>query len=142
MPSNPPDGYHTVTAQSITADPAETIAFLESVFGATSYDRYIVDDVIVHAEVQVGDSRVMLGTSNDEFPAYHLCSHVYVEDVDATYARALEHGASGVREPEDQFYGDRSAVVTDKQGNMWSIATRVEDVSSEEIRRRMAEMAD
>lgn len=142
MPKNPPDGYHTITPQSITADPAVTLDFVEKVFSADVKDVYRMDDVIVHAEFVVGDSRMMVGAANEEFPPYPSTVHLYVDDVDATYALALEHGAETIRPPEDQFYGDRTAVVIDPQRNQWSIATNIEDVTPEELHRRMAEMDD
>jgi uncharacterized glyoxalase superfamily protein PhnB len=141
MVQTQPDGYHTITPQSITAKPEETIDFAEKVLGAVVYDKYEVDGTIVHAEFRVGDSRMMVGTSNEEFTSYPASTHTYVDDVDATYELALANGAKSLREPEDQFYGDRSAVVEDSQGNQWSLATHIEDVSQEEMHRRMDEMA-
>jgi PhnB protein len=141
MPENPPQGYHTVTPQSIVPEPREVIDFVKEVFGATLDDQYVVDDVIIHAEVVLGDSRIMIGASNQEYPPMPLSTHTYVEDVDTAYEKALELGATNIREPEDQFYGDRTGVVRDGQGNQWSIATSVEDVSQEEMHRRLAEMS-
>lgn len=140
MPENPPQGYHTVTPQTIVPEPREVIDFVREVFGATLDDQYVIDDVIVHAEMILGDSRIMIGASNDENPPMPLSTHTYIEDVDAAYEKAMELGATSLREPEDQFYGDRTGVVRDSQGNQWSIATAIEDVSREEMQRRMAEM--
>lgn len=139
MPENPPTGYHTVTPQSIVPEPREVIDFVREVFGATLDDQYVVDDVIVHAEVVLGDSRIMIGASNEDYPPMPLSTHTYVDDVDAAYEKAIELGATSLREPEDQFYGDRTGVVRDSQGNLWSIATAVEEVSRDEMHRRMAE---
>jgi len=141
MLANPPDGYHTVTPQSIVPEPAEVLEFAKEVFAATVHDEFVVDDVIIHAEFQLGDSRMMVGASNEQLPAYPASTHVYVEDVDAIYERALAHGAESIRGPEDQFFGDRTAVVRDSQGNRWTIATRIEDVTIEEMHRRMDEMS-
>lgn len=141
MPQNPRPGYRTVTPQSIVPDPGQVIAFLETVFGATLDDQFIVDDEVIHAEMILGDSRIMIGASSDEYPPLPLSSHVYVADVDAVFKSAIRHGATAIREPADQFYGDRAGVVQDGQGNQWSIATAVEDVSREEMHRRMAEMS-
>jgi uncharacterized glyoxalase superfamily protein PhnB len=118
------------------------IDFAREVLGGTLDDQYVVGDTIVHAEIVIGDSRIMVGASNEEYPPMPLSTHTYVEDIDSVYANALESGATSVREPEDQFYGDRTAVVRDGQGNQWSIATAVEEVSREEMHRRMAEMSD
>lgn len=139
MPENPPTGYHTVTPQSIVPEPREVIDFVREVFGATLDDQYVVDDVIVHAEVVLGDSRIMIGASNEDYPPMPLSTHTYVDDVDAAYEKAIELGATSLREPEDEFYGDRTGVVRDSQGNLWSIATAIEEVSREEMQRRMAE---
>lgn len=141
MPKSPPSGYHTVTPQSIVNEPREVIDFVQAVFGATLDDQYLSGDVIVHAEVVLGDSRIMIGAATEEYPPMPLATHTYVADVDATHAKAVELGATSVRTPEDQFYGDRTGVVFDSQGNLWSIATRVEEVSREELHRRMAEMS-
>jgi uncharacterized glyoxalase superfamily protein PhnB len=87
----------------------------------------------------IGNSRIMLASSSEEFGVFPIMTNVYVDDVDATYAKALKHGANSLREPADQFYGDRTAGVLDRQGNQWWMATHIEDVTDEEIRRRMAE---
>ncbi len=89
----------------------------------------------------IGDSIVMMGQANpgQEVP-YDAKLYLYVPDVDAVYKKALEAGASSVREPEDQFYGDRSGGVRDPLGNEWWMATHVEDVSLEELKKRAAEL--
>ena len=140
MPQNPPDGYHTITPQIIATDARETLDFLVAVFGAEPLDIYENDGTIMHSELMIGNSRIMLASSSEEFGEFPIMTNVYVDDVDATYAKALEHGATSLREPADQFYGDRTGGVLDGQGNHWWIATHIEDVSEEEIRRRMAEM--
>lgn len=141
MPKNPPEGYHTLTPQIMAHDARETLEFLKSVFGADVLELFEDEDRILHSELRIGDSRIMLAQSNDEFGDFPLMTNVYVEDVDATFARAIDLGASPLREPEDQFYGDRTGGVVDGQGNQWWISTHIEDVSDDEIRRRMAEMA-
>jgi PhnB protein len=90
----------------------------------------------MHAEVRIGDSVVMMGEPADESSLMPGMIHLYVDDVDTTYQRALQAGATSLREPEDQFYGDRSAGVRDAFGNVWWIATHKEDVSPEEMKRR------
>ena len=82
----------------------------------------------------------MIATASEEFPAFPLMLNVYVDDVDAAFAAAVEHGAAPLREPADQFYGDRTGGVVDSQGNQWWMSTHIEDVSEDEIRRRMEEM--
>ncbi len=90
----------------------------------------------MHAEVKIGDSIVMMGEGADSknFPGM---LHLYMEDVDAVYQRAIQAGAKSLREPADQPYGDRSGGVEDAFGNQWWISTHVEDVSSDELERRM-----
>lgn len=136
-----PDGFHTVTPYLMVEDADGLIAFLEQAFGATLRGRHDgPDGRMMHAELQIGDSRVMMGQATGEWPAMPAMLHLYVEDADAVFRRAVEAGARVVREPEDQFYGDRSGGVVDPTGNQWWISTRVEDVSPEEMERRMAEL--
>jgi PhnB protein len=94
---------------------------------------------IMHAEMTIGDSRIMLGQPAPGQETRAMI-HLYMPDADAFYARALAAGATSIREPADQFYGDRSAGVRDEFGNQWYIATHVEDLSQEEIERRMEAM--
>ena len=137
---NPPDGYHTLTPQTVVEDAPATIDFLVSVFGAEVKEAYESDGFVHHSELRVGDSIVMVASASESFPAFPFIMNVYVDDVDATFAKAVEKGATALREPAEQFYGDRTGGVLDSQGNQWWISTRIEDVSEEEIRRRMAEM--
>jgi uncharacterized glyoxalase superfamily protein PhnB len=92
------------------------------------------DGSIGHGELKIGDSVVMVGEAPDEPVTAML--HLYVEDCDAVYQRALDAGAESLNEPTDQFYGDRSGGVRDKWGNQWYISTHVEDVTPDEMRRR------
>lgn len=140
MPKNPPEGCHALTPQTIVENAQSTISFLVEVFDA-EVDFVFEDDAFVrHAELLIGDARLMLSSASEDFPAFPLMVNVFVPDVDATFARAVEQGATPLREPEDQFYGDRTGGVRDTEGNQWWISTHIEDVSEEEIRRRMAEM--
>jgi uncharacterized glyoxalase superfamily protein PhnB len=90
----------------------------------------------MHAEVKIGDSMVMVGEATDQWKPIQVTVALYVEDADAWYKRALRAGAASVREPSDQFYGDRSAGVKDFAGNQWWIHTHIEDVTPEEIKKR------
>jgi PhnB protein len=145
-----PDGYHTLTPYISVKGASEAIAFYKKAFGAEELVRMPMPDGRVgHAELQIGDSRLML---SDEMPEMGeattrsprslggvtaaLC--LYVPDVDALFARALAAGAMERRPLKDQFYGDRSAVVEDPFGHLWTLATHVEDVSPDEMKRRMA----
>lgn len=141
MPQNPPAGYHTLTAQAINEDAKETIDFLVEVFGAEVDFIFENDGFVAHAELLIGDSRLMLASDSEAFGPFPVMMNIYVDDVDSVFARAVEHGATPLREPEDQFYGDRTGGLRDPQGNEWWISTHVEDVSEEEIQRRMAEMS-
>ena len=137
-----PEGYHTVTPYLIGHGTAELIGFLKESFGAQEKERHMrPDGAIMHAEVRIGDSIVMMGEASDEFKAMPTSIHLYVEDVDAAYKRALQAGGTSLREPADQFYGDRSAGVVDACGNQWWLATHVEDVSRQEMQRRQEAMA-
>lgn len=134
-----PEGYHTVTPY-MTVQGADTlIAFLKEAFGALESERLTGENGrIQHAEVRIGDSVVMMAQATEQWTAMPSAIYLYVDDTDATYRRALQAGATSVMEPADQFYGDRNAGVQDPVGNYWWIATRIEDVSSEELARRAA----
>jgi len=94
------------------------------------------DGSVRHAEVRIGDSHVMMGEAGGEWTPMPAGIHLYVEDCDAIYRRALQAGGTSLREPADQFYGDRSAGIKDPCGNSWWIATHIEDVPPAEIERR------
>ena len=95
------------------------------------------DGRVAHAEMKIGNSIVMMSDATTEFKPAESQLYVYVDNVDDTYKRALQAGATVVREPKDQFYGDRNASVKDPVGNIWGIATHVEEVSPDELQRRM-----
>jgi len=137
-----PDGYHTVTPYITVEDAGEVIEFLKNAFGAQ--ETFAMRDEhgkVRHAEVKVGTSMVMLGSSHDQWKARPANFYVYVEDVDAVYKKAVAAGGKSIGEPQTQFYGDRHGGVTDSQGNSWWIATHVEDVAGEELDRRAKEWA-
>jgi PhnB protein len=132
-----PDGYHTVTPYLTVRGAAKLIDLLKQTFGAVETERIAgPDGTIGHAEVRIGDSVVMLADATPEFTPMPAMIHVYVNDVDAVYKRALQAGTISLREPTDQFYGDRSAGVKDFCGNHWWIATHKEDVPPEELKKR------
>ena len=138
MPVKPvPEGYHSVTPYIIVPGVAGVIDFLKQVFGATESERMArPDGTIMHAEVRIGDSPIMLGEPMGPFGPMPASIYLYVADTDGAYQRALKAGATSLMEPADQFYGDRNAGVTDFAGNVWWIGTRKENVSPEEIKRR------
>ena len=132
-----PEGHHTVTPYLVIPGVAKVIEFVKQVFGATevSVSRR-PDGTIMHAEVKIGDSIIMMGESQPGGKNFPAMLHLYLEDVDAAYQRAIEAGAKSVREPADQFYGDRIGGVEDAFGNQWWIAAHIEDVAPEEMERR------
>jgi PhnB protein len=130
-----PEGYHTVTPYLYVHPVAQFIDFLKRAFDAEQIEYHDLGGGHIHAEVRIGDSMIMIGGA----PTAKASIYLYVPDVDALYSRAVAAGATSVEEPNDKPYGDRSAWVTDPFGLTWFIATRKEDMSSEEIERRMAE---
>ncbi|HXU34615.1 MAG TPA: VOC family protein [Thermoanaerobaculia bacterium] len=135
-----PEGYHTVTPYLVVDEAARLLSFLEAAFDAKVLFRSLRENgEIGHAEVQIGDSRVMLSGTQPQWPALPCAIYLYVEDCDALYAKAIAAGAKSQMEPANMFYGDRHGGVIDPSGNQWWIATHIEDVSPEEIARRDAE---
>lgn len=142
-----PEGYHTATPYLIISGAAQALEFYKKAFGATEIMRMPgPDGKIGHAEIRIGDSPIMLA---DESPAMGARSpqslggspvtlHLYVEDVDATFAQAVAAGATVQRPVADQFYGDRAGGIVDPFGHSWYIATHKEDVSPEELKKRAA----
>jgi len=141
-----PEGYHSLTPSLTVRGAAGAIDFYKRAFGAVELSRAVAPDGqrLWHAELQIGDSRLML---SDEFPeqggqapapsgAVGFSIWLYVEDVDAVFKRALEAGAEEKMPVSDMFWGDRFGGLQDPFGHNWSIATRKEHVSEEEMRRR------
>jgi PhnB protein len=145
-----PDGYHSVTPYLFVKGALQAIDFYKNVFGATEILRVPgPDGRVMHAEVKIGDSIVMLADENPRqgvmspqtIGGYSVGMHLYVENVDAVYQKAVESGAIALRPIKDQFYGDRSGSLLDPFGHMWSVATHMEDVSPEELSKRMKAMS-
>jgi PhnB protein len=135
-----PDGYHSVTPYLTVADLPRMLEFVQAAFGATIHEAIAGEDGrIRHAEVQLGDSKVMIGQAREDNPPRPGSLYLYVEDTDANYQRAIAAGAKSLMEPADQFYGDRHGGIEDPLGNYWWIATHVEDVTPEEMERRAKE---
>ena len=144
-----PEGYHSVTPYLVVEDAKAAIDFYARAFGAREKFRLPMGERIGHAELTIGDSHVMLA---DEFPEQGhrgpkalggtpVSLLLYVEDVDSTFRQAIEAGATEKRPVENQFWGDRMGTLTDPFGHVWSLATTVEEVSPEEMQRRMAEFS-
>jgi PhnB protein len=140
-----PDGYHTATPYLIVSDAARALEFYQRAFGAKELMRFAAPDgKIGHAEIKIGDSVIMLA---DEFPqmGYRgpkalggspVSILIYIDDVDARFARALAAGAVQTQPVEDKFYGDRSGTLVDPFGHVWTLSTHVEDVPPDELARR------
>ena len=142
-----PDGYEGITPYLICRNAEAAIDFYKRAFGAEELYRIGGPGMIGHAEMKIGNRIFMLA---DEFPPLAqspetvggspVSLYIYVEDVDAFTAKAIGEGLEVLKPVSDQFYGDRSGMVSDPFGHVWSIATHVEDVSPEEMQRRMQAM--
>jgi uncharacterized glyoxalase superfamily protein PhnB len=149
-----PDGYTSLTPFLVCQPAARAIEFYEAVFGAKTVDRMDgPDGTVLHAELDLGDGRLALGDPSEEYelvapaaPALGARSSssiaVYLADVDAAFAAAVERGALVREQPATFVTGDRFASLIDPFGHRWTVMTRVEDVSQEEGRRRLAEWAE
>jgi PhnB protein len=144
-----PEGYHAITPYLVVKNGAQAIDFYKKIFGATEVMRMpMPDGRIGHAQLRIGDSHIMLA---DEFPERGNVGPqslgnstvgilVYVDDCDATYKKSIDAGATVLQPIQDQFYGDRSGTIQDPFGHKWTIATHKEDVTPEEMQKRMAAM--
>lgn len=146
--SNPvPDGYHNATPYLIVDNAAAAIEFYKTAFGAKELMRMPkANGKIGHAEIKIGDSPIMLADETPEAGARSprtiggspISILLYVDDVDATFSKAVKAGAKVQRPLADQFYGDRTGDIQDPFGHVWHVATHVEDVSPEELKKRAA----
>jgi len=135
-----PDGYTTVTPWIISQDAAGVIDYLKTAFDAVELGRMTDDEGrIGHAEVRIGDAVVMLFDARPEWPPTPAFLRLYVEDADAVHRRAVEAGGESVSRVTHLFFGDRVGRVRDPFGNLWWIQTHIEDVSEEEMGRRMGD---
>ena len=149
-PKNPPEGYNSLTSYLIVKGAAAAIDFYKTAFNAAEIMRMPQPDGrIGHAELRIGDSVLMLA---DEFPEAEAMSPstlggttvglmIYVDDADSVFNKAISMGAKVKKAMADQFYGDRNGTLEDPWGHKWTISTHVEDVTPEEMERRMAAMA-
>jgi PhnB protein len=150
-PNPIPDNYRRVTPCLIVQGAAKALEFYADVFGATERMRFPgPGGSVAHAEIQIGDSVVIIEDESPYrqttappaggLPGSPVFQFIYVEDVDAVVARAVQLGATLQRAPENQFYGDRDGYIVDPFGHGWTVASHVEDVGPEELTRRMAEL--
>ncbi len=136
-----PEGYHTITPYFVVQQADKFIDFAKRAFGAQEmYRMNMPNGSVMHAELQIGDSRIMIGQASERWTPQTCSLYLYVPDVDAVYRKAIEAGGTSTMQPENKFYGDRSAGVDDPFGNHWYLGTHVEDVAPEEVERRFKEM--
>lgn len=150
MAVNPiPEGFHTTTPYLIIRDAVSALAFYDKAFGATEVGRLSMPDgTIMHGEFKVGDSHVMFAEENVEMgmlgpealggAAISIC--LYVEDADAVFAKAIAAGGKEIRAMQDQFWGDRAGTIVDPFGHSWTILSKIEDVSWDEVQQRFESM--
>lgn len=120
-----PENYTDLSPYLIVDDPKGLISFLETALGGTTKQVFEHEGRVVHAEVQLGDSVVMLSGANEQFPAVKSVLHLYVPDVDAAFKRCLEAGGTEFHPPQQQpGESDRRGTFTDPYGNMWSLGTK------------------
>jgi PhnB protein len=144
-----PHGYHSITPSLSVKDGSKAIEYYKKVFGAKERGTMMMPDgkSIAHAELEIGDSRIML---SDEFPEMKCLSpksiggspvslYLYVDDVDKTFNLAVSEGAKVLDPLKDQFWGDRHGSIEDPYGHVWSIATRVKDLTDEEVKKAAEE---
>lgn len=138
MAKSVPEGHHTVTPELVVPDVAKLIQFAERVFDAkiTEPPMRLPSGAVMHAEIGIGDSRIMLAEPMMDVGPRLGSLYLYVDDVDGVYQRAIGAGAESMMEPSDQFWGDRMSGVKDEAGNFWWIATHKEDVPEDEVAKR------
>jgi PhnB protein len=144
-----PEGYHSITPYLIIDGAAQALEYYKTAFGAVELFRMEHGGKIGHAEMKIGDSPFMLSDEHPEM-GYRgpkalggsaVGIMIYVDDVDTTFKQALDAGGTELKALQDQFYGDRSGTLTDPFGHVWTVATHKEDVSPEEMEKRLASMA-
>lgn len=142
MKVNPvPEGFHSVTPFLHVEDAVNLINFLVHAFDArVRHTTTLADGSLINANLIIGDSIIEISQVRGDFQPMPAALHLYVEDVDSLYQKAVELGGLSVAEPADQLYGDREAFIIDPAGNHWYLATRIENLTTEEINRRMNQL--
>ena len=145
-----PEGYNSVTPSLTFKDSNKAIEFYKELFGATEKYRLEYNNKMVHAEIKIGDTNIMLA---DEMPEMHSKSaqtigdtpiqlYIYADNVDSTFAKAIKMGAKEDFPVKTQFYGDRTGAFTDPFGYKWTVATKVKDVSMEQIKANLKDFVE
>jgi PhnB protein len=136
-----PEGYNTVCPLLRVESIEQEIRFIMHVFPAEIKDELVdTEGTLVHAELRIGDTVILLGKSGNEHPANESILYVFVEDVDKVFRLALAQGADPMMEPAEQFYGFREAGFRDAQGNQWWVARKTKELSHDEIQKRMIDL--
>jgi PhnB protein len=136
-----PAGYHTIVPSFTVDDGEAAIRFLQQAFGAKLRHRFDAPDgTLAHCEMEIGDSVVMFGNPMGDSGEHKLSAMIYVDDCDQTFQKAISAGGRSKQAPQNQFWGDRTGRVVDPFGNEWYLATHVEDVSTDEMKRRFDAM--
>ena len=136
-----PQGFHAITPYLVVDGADRLLDFVQKAFDAEVVVRMDgPDGKVHHAQVKIEGAMLELADAGEHWPPMPAGMHLYVKDIDATYRRTLDAGAVMILGPTDQFYGERSASVKDPVGNVWHIATHTEDVSEEEMKRRVEAM--
>lgn len=138
-----PEGFHTVTPFLTVNGATRLIDFITKAFDGQVTSLMKGDDgKIMHATVKIGDSTIMISDATEKFRPMPTMLYLYVENVDSVYQKAIGVKGVSLREPTDEFYGDRSAGIEDAWSNQWWIATHIEDVSAEEMEKRKAKFSE
>jgi len=131
-----PKGYNTVTTYLTVKNALGVIDFAKKAFGAEVTEKHLQPNgKLMHAEIRIGDTRIMLGEASGQWKAMPAMFYMYVSDCDAIYKKAIKAGAKSVRAPADQFYGDRSGGVQDKAGNQWWVATKKKKLTTAQMKK-------
>ena len=135
-----PAGYHTITPFLVVNGAAKLLDFIKTAFdGETTSIMKHKDGSVMHATAKIGNSNIMVADEMDRFPSMPCMLYLYVNDVDQFYDRAIQAGGQSLREPTNEFYGDRSAGIKDAWNNQWWIASHIEDVNTDELKKRAEE---
>ena len=132
-----PEGFQTVTPYLVVDDAAKLIDFIKNAFdGKVSFISKRDDNKIQHATVSIGTSTIMISDTMEDMEPQTAMLYLYLEDADKVFKKAMDARATSVQEPKTEFYGDRAGAVKDRWGNVWWIATHVEDVDPQELEKR------